>query len=364
MELMLISGIYPPDIGGPSTFIPGFEKFLTYQGNNVKVLTLTDEIILSKAKYTDVVFISRRIKRPLRQFVTIFQIAKNSSKSETIFANGLFEETALVAFLLRKKLIFKIVGDPIWERYRNQVIDPISIEEFNDMKLPLKYQLQRVLLRWSLEQSKEICTPSEQLSNFITKWGVKTPVKVIANGVSDQGVNSLTEYTNDVITVSRLVSWKNIPKIISACHSARLSLSIVGEGRDISVLKKYALDMGADVTFLGSLTGDKLEESLSNSKVFCLYSDYEGLSFALVSALMRGMFVVASDIPGNRNAITHNFNGVLVPLNDIDQLSKALTRAINDKVFAKQIQQNARINAMEKYLDIKCYEKTLQLMVN
>ena len=93
MELMLISGIYPPDIGGPSTFIPGFEKFLTCQGNNVKVLTLTDEIILSKAKYRDVVFISRRIKLPLRQLVTIFQIAKNSSKSEAIFANGLFEET-------------------------------------------------------------------------------------------------------------------------------------------------------------------------------------------------------------------------------------------------------------------------------
>lgn len=364
MNVLLISGIYPPDIGGPSTFIPGFQNFLNRQGNRVKVLSLTNDVVSSKIQHPEVCFVSRKHKLFSRQIITIMKIARNAFKSQVLFANGLFEETALVTFLFRRKTIYKVVGDPIWERYRNQINDPISIEEFNEMKLPLKFRLQRTFLRWSLEQCKEICTPSSQLSDFIKKWGVKKPVTVIANGVPDRGSNTLTDYSNHVITVSRLVPWKNIPKIILACHSAGLSLSVVGEGPELSVLREYASEIGAKVTFLGSLQGERLEEALSSSKVFCLYSDYEGLSFALVSALMRGMFVVASDVPGNRNAIIDKFNGLLVPLNDPDGLSSALSIAISNKDFAEQIQQNARLSAIEKYKDIKCYERTFQLMVN
>lgn len=43
MKILLISGIFPPDDGGPAKFMPQFATHLISQGHKVKVITLTDK---------------------------------------------------------------------------------------------------------------------------------------------------------------------------------------------------------------------------------------------------------------------------------------------------------------------------------
>jgi len=53
------------------------------------------------------------------------------------------------------------------------------------------------------------------------------------------------------------------------------------------------------IKFLDSLSGDALEEVLTNAALFVLPSDLEGLSLALLDAMGAGGCVLASDVPEN-----------------------------------------------------------------
>ena len=362
MKILLVSGIYPPDIGGPATFIPGFEAYLKEQGHEVNVVTLSDNTKNSREIYPAVNFVSRRLHFFVRQIVTLFIISRNSRKADVIFSNGLFEECALIALTFGKKVVFKIVGDPIWERYRNRTSENISIENFNQARLPLRFRVQRHLLRWGLNQGYAICTPSPQLSALIRDWGVKAPITVIPNGVPVFDIPQDVEISFDVITVSRLVSWKNINLIIKVCQEQNLRLGIIGAGPEYSNLKQQALACNARVVFLGELQGANLNSAIASGRVFTLFSQYEGLSFALIAAMMLGRYVVASDIPGNRNVITSGFNGVLVPIHALDLYGESLKAGMSNDKSVILMREHAREIAVRDFSDVKCYEQTTAIL--
>jgi glycosyltransferase involved in cell wall biosynthesis len=362
MKVLLVSGIYPPDIGGPATFIPGFEEYLREQGNKVKVLTLSDDPRRSRFLYPGVSFTSRKLIFGARQLVTIIKLMGAAFNSDIIFSNGLIEESAFATLLLRKKTNFKIVGDPIWERFRNETGSIISIEEFNQSDIPIRYRIQRSILRISLNQSKAICTPSDQLKLFIKQWGVHRPITVIPNGVPIIRIPEPEKLEFDVVTVSRLVKWKNIDKIIDACKTRNLKLAIIGDGPEFAALKSKCLGSEDQIVFLGELYGEKLNSAIASAKIFTLFSEYEGLSFALISAMMLGRYIVASDIPGNRNAVVSGVDGILVPLDNFTNYCDALEQGTFDNLSVSTIRKKARENAVERFSDIKSFEKSRELM--
>jgi len=67
--------------------------------------------------------------------------------------------------------------------------------------------------------------------------------------------------------------------------------------------EKYVAHLRAhesdQIKFLDSLSGDALEEVLTNAALFVLPSDLEGLSLALLDAMGAGGCVLASDVPEN-----------------------------------------------------------------
>lgn len=69
---------------------------------------------------------------------------------------------------------------------------------------------------------------------------------------------------------------------------------------------------------------------LSEVHIVCLPSYREGLPKALLEALAAGRPVVATDVPGCREAVHHGVNGLLVPPRDAEALAEALTRLIGD----------------------------------
>ena len=84
MNILITTGIYPPDVGGPARFVPLIAEKLSNK-NNVKVITLSQDLsILDKPDY-QVVRILRRQNKFIRFFKTVFQIVKFGRKSDVIF---------------------------------------------------------------------------------------------------------------------------------------------------------------------------------------------------------------------------------------------------------------------------------------
>ena len=83
--------------------------------------------------------------------------------------------------------------------------------------------------------------------------------------------------------------------------------------------------------------------------VFALPSRKEGFSLSLLEAMASGLPVIASDIAGNNEAITHNTNGLLFPLRDTDELRRGILRLIEQPGFALQLGKAARRTVLENF---------------
>ena len=360
MKLFLVSGIYFPDIGGPATYIPKLAHALIAEGNTVTTLSLTDDInrVLADEPWSRTL-VSRRTIKPIRFLKTLRVIVNYRPDSEGVFSNGLYEECGVASLFGVRLLVAKIVGDPIWERFRNSQDSTISIGEFQGKKLTLHFKVQRKFLVWSLNRFSLITTPSAELASFIKGWGVKRPIEVIPNGINCHLIQKKSS-DKSVVSVSRLVSWKNIDLLIRACAETNLTLKVIGEGPERAKLEAIANEFEADVTFLGELESDGVVQVLSKSDIFALLSDYEGLSFALLEAMMVGIPVVVSNNAGNTQVIQNEVNGLVVPIGNLDQTKQALSRLISDNALKEYLSKNAKAIAMDKY----CEEKQISQMIN
>ena len=341
-----MSGIYPPDIGGPATYIPELAKYLMQAKEEVRVVSLTDGDRRSFTESWEVTLISRkshRLSRFLRVCLNLFAL-----KTDVYFANGMHEEVAVINFFKRKKSVAKIVGDPVWERARNAGIECKSMNEFNSIKLPKRYLIQRKFLNWSLNRFDKIICPSEELVQTVKKWGVKTDVIYLQNGVPIRDLPASGEGTS-IVSVSRLVPWKNLDLLIEACSELGVVLEIAGDGPEEKYLRNLASEIGASVKFLGNLESQEVIEILSNSKVFALISEYEGQSFALLQAMSLGLPVLVSNIKGNTQVVQDNYNGLVVNQNSRDSVVQTLNRLIHSSELREYLGNNARSTVKTKF---------------
>ena len=90
MKVLVTVGIFPPDIGGPATFVPKIAKYfqdeLKYE---IEILTLSDHINLNIKDELSVERINRNLPIIYRWIKTIFTIYKLGKNKDLIFVNGL-----------------------------------------------------------------------------------------------------------------------------------------------------------------------------------------------------------------------------------------------------------------------------------
>ncbi len=350
MKFTLITGIYPPDIGGPATFVPQLAAELQARGHKVQSLSLRSPN-QSKRQYLewDEYFISREGVVALRFLKTVWKIIKVARKSDVIFANGLHQEAATANFFIRKKMIAKIVGDPVWERWVNNTIESKEIEAFQNQDLGFGIKLQRIFLTWSLNQFQTVITPGKSLVSTIRNWKVVTPIRFIPNGTPKANPAQSDSKQYDVILVNRLVRWKNVDLLISACAGTNLKLAIVGEGPELENLKSLAKRLNVEAYFFGGVDADTIDSLLQNSRIFALISSYEGMSFSLLRAMMFGMPTVVSNIPANMDVIENNINGIVVDIADISKIKNAIENLLADPKCSLNLGISARQKALEEF---------------
>jgi glycosyltransferase involved in cell wall biosynthesis len=118
------------------------------------------------------------------------------------------------------------------------------------------------------------------------------------------------EPDNYVLFLGRFSREKNCHLLIDAFETVRTSMKLVlagGSNAGSTHSDAYVSDLrrheSAQVRFLPWVSGNDLEELLSNAALFVLPSDIEGLSLALLDAMAAGVCVLTSDIPENLEVV-------------------------------------------------------------
>ena len=360
VKALLVSGIYPPDIGGPASYIPRLATRLSELGFEVHIISLTDgpnEIL--KEDFAAVHLIPRNSHKILRIFRVIHQLILWGKSSNFLFANGLYEEVAIASFLLRKKFVFKIVGDPIWERYQNSGMD-IEIQDFLNFNLPKKFLIQGKIFKWSISRSSKVTTPSAGLAKVIQERYKVEKISVIANGVKEKNYIQNHNYEYDLVSVSRLVSWKRIELLISLSIKENLSLVVIGDGPERDRLFQQTQNGRNRIIFTGNLRSEGVHDYLKKSRVFALLSEYEGMSFSLLEAMMAGKRILTSDISGNNEVLGKSIFAKRVNPLDFESLVKAALELLPDTKENFSRERDAHAWAKDNFSESLQIEKMIR----
>ena len=110
---------------------------------------------------------------------------------------------------------------------------------------------------------------------------------------------------------------------------------------------------------MGELDNSEVISVLDKAEIYALISDYEGLSFSLLEAMMAGKPIVVSSNQGNLDVIENSQTGLVVPIRNLQKTKDAITKMLNDKNFAQKLGERAQLKAKESY----CEQSQLDLMI-
>ncbi|MBQ9375977.1 MAG: glycosyltransferase, partial [Ruminococcus sp.] len=194
----------------------------------------------------------------------------------------------------------------------------------------------------------------------ISKKGIVIPNPIKAN-LPDAYTG---ERNNYITTFCRISLQKNLPLLVNAFERLHNDypeyvLRIIGDAPNsedkqaLSDLKDLIdkLDLNDAVKFEPFKAN--VHEYIKKDAMYVNSSDYEGISNAMLEALAIGMPSVCTDCPigGAKATINDGENGLLVPINDVDALYKAMKQICDDKVLASKLSENAAKLRYELSLD-------------
>ncbi len=358
MRVLVTVGIFPPDIGGPATFVPKIAKYFQDELNyEIEILTLSD----NKNSNINDNFSVKRIDRNLpiiyRWLKTIFTIYKLGKNKDLIFVNGLGTETTIANIFLKKKIIRKIVGDPVWERTYSKAKISESFDEFQVKNYGFSISLQKKVRSFSIKKSDIVVTPSKHLKNFILNLGFKNKIEIINNGVfiPEENTNIFTNDQINITVVSRLVSHKNIKKIIRAISDLNdplIYLNIIGDGPELNQLQKISLESNNkdNIIFHGKLNRDDINHIFLKSDIYIQASNYEGLPHSLLEAMSYGIPVLCTPVGECKEILGNEDRGYILDLPVTkNNIKSKISEIIGEKNIANKKGERGKDFINEKY---------------
>jgi glycosyltransferase involved in cell wall biosynthesis len=288
MNVLMITGIFPPDIGGPASYVPAIASSLVQRGHKITVITLSDATTHIDGEYPfTVIRIGRSILRPIRVLKTVSSIIRQGKHADLLFVHGLALEAVAANLLLHKPLVQKIVGDLAWERTCSQGIIQDDIEAFQRIRYGLKIELTKKLRSFWVRKSDSIITPSGYLKKIVCCWGVpEEKITVIYNAVDAAQLAPNTSKTaharsshdpvhKTIVSAGRLVPWKGFASLIRVMEQLpEAHLQIIGEGPERVNLEALIREKNLQgrVQLPGNVSRRELFAALEHADLFVLNS--------------------------------------------------------------------------------------------
>ena len=219
---------------------------------------------------------------------------------------------------------------------------------------------ERLAARWC----ERIITVSRAGARIVRGHRIGSPSKLVTihNGLpdcSEQALLSPTE-TPVITMVARFIEGKDHDLLLRAF--ARIPkgprLRLVGDGPTRASVENLARELGIreQVDFLGNR--DDVASLLATSDVFVLASRSEMLPISILEAMRAGLPVIASDVGGVGEAVTHNENGFLVPSGSVSALAQALIDLTTDYALRLRMGHAGRQRFTRQFLSSSMQERT------
>ncbi len=362
MRILIATPIYPPEIGGPATYVKELCDRLG-KTHDITVIAYTNEG--EAFPHTRLISVSKEWVLPVRlviYFIKLLRVAKNYDfiYVQNAMASGL--PVALVSKLTGVPFVLKFVGDEAWERASQNNLTTKNLQDFlaspdGNLRTRLMMHVQGYVLR----RAAIVTTPSKYLSEELIKtYGVLRERTVVNYNAAEQTViepSALNPVSHQIVVTARLTKWKGVAGVIRAVAILQnkfpdVRLVVAGGGPELDNLKRLVLTtpgLSPHVAFLGNISRAETWRLRQNSEVYVLNSTYEGLPHTVLTSFVAKIPVIATNIPGTNEAVYDGKTGLLVPPNNDQALADAITRIFDNPALGKELAENGFKLLKEKF---------------
>ena len=171
VKVLVVSGIWPPDVGGPASHAPDVARFLQSHGHEVEVVVTADS--RPAAEPFPVRWSSRSRPVGVRHADSLLRIWRACRSADVVYSTGMFGRSGIAAALARRPLVLKLTGDPAFERLRARGAVAGDVDAFQDGGGGATGSALRQLRDRVLRRAAHVFTPSGYLRELVIGWGVE-----------------------------------------------------------------------------------------------------------------------------------------------------------------------------------------------
>jgi glycosyltransferase involved in cell wall biosynthesis len=370
VNVLIVSGIWPPDVGGPASHAPELAERLRARGHEVEVVITADAEPAPEAY--PVRWASRRKPRGVRHVLSAAAIARAARRADVVYATGMLVRSALGSALTRTPLVMKLTSDPTYERAVRYRLSGGDLDAFQDVRGARVRALRRAR-DLAVGRAAHLVVPSDALRRLALGWGIpEERITLVPNPVSapvelgprDELRRRHGLHGPTLVFAGRLAPQKALDVALHALARApSVTLVIAGDGPEESRLREHAAKLGLDgrARFLGPQPRSVVFELLRAADAALLTSSWENFPHMVVEALAVGTPVLATAVGGVSEIVRDGENGLLVPPGDADAVAGAIERYFEDAGLRERLRAAAG-SSVEVYAPDRIYERLEQIL--
>jgi glycosyltransferase involved in cell wall biosynthesis len=345
MKVEIVSGIWPPDVGGPASHAPEVARWLSERGHVVEAV-VTAERKPAEQPYR-VRFVSRRLPRGVRHARVFALVATRARHADVVYSTGMFVRSAAAAAAARTPIVLKLTSDPAFERARRAGLVDGGVTEFQRSTGSVRVELLRSARDSAVRHADHVVCPSGFLRDLVVGWGVPVErVTVLPNPAprADRILSPSADRTGPFVFAGRLTDQKDLGvalRAVARVDAARLD--VIGDGPDRVRLEELSrdLELGGRVRFLGALPRDEVLAHVRGADAVVLSSAWENFPHGVVESLAFGTPVIATRVGGVPEVVRDGENGLLVAPGDSDAFAAAVGRFLADRELRARLRAAA-----------------------
>ncbi len=371
MKVVIASGIWPPDVGGPASHAPALAAALHAHGHEVTVVTTADRSP-ARERYR-VRFASRSLPPGLRHLRAALLVAGAARGADVVYATSMIRRAAIGAALARTPLVVKLVADEPYERARRSGRFSGTLEEFQQRPGSITTRLAQVTRTAAVRRARRVFVPSGYLREIAVAWGLDSarvetlhnpapPVDGVPSREEARAALSLDGFV--VAFAGRLTEQKWLGGALGALAQVPGPvLVLVGDGPERQRLERRAAELGISsrVRFLGGGERADVLRLFRAADCSLLSSAWENFPHTVVESLAVGTPVIATAVGGVPEVVRDGENGLLVPPRDELVLAAALRRVVEDGSLLRRLAAGAApsVAALEEKTVLAHIERAL-----
>jgi glycosyltransferase involved in cell wall biosynthesis len=363
MRILLVTTIFPPEIGGPSRLVWDLAQVLTKKTSLEPIIFTFGERTERKEEQGVLIYrIALRkelrgllgtLMRQADAFQQLIRIMRREKidliHCHEVVVLGLV--TGIVARLLRKPSIIKYPGDLVYENLNRNALKVRKIE--NAFNFSLLTRLMTTLERLIFKLHTKVWAVSKFQQNILLTHLLVPRKKILfmPNYISTHGYKQKYGKPSSparVLIMSRFTPWKQIEKleeVIKSLGNEPIVFSVLGGGderirRRIEWLATKS-PFATKIKFFGQILPQKAYKEFNRADIFLSLSCYEPFAVSLIEAAMSGLPTIAPKVGGIPEMVKDGATGFLYEEGNWLGAADKIKKLVKNQNLYRRLSQNA-----------------------